>query len=197
MTPSPLEMTQLLVDWRNGNRRAFDELMPLVSHELHRLAKRYMSQENPGHTWQTTALVNEAYLRLIDQQNIQWQNRAHFFAICAQIMRHLLVDYARSRRSARRGGGAQYVILEDGMVSGLERDDNLVALDEALTRLAVLDSRKSQIVELRYFGGLSFAETAEVLELSETTIKREWVKAKAWLYRELSKAGAPTMTPEP
>src|SRR6266850_2240185 len=168
MTASRQEVTQLLVDWRNGNKRALDELMPLVSDELHRLAKRYMSRENPGHTWQTTGLVNEAYLRLIDQENIQWQNRAHFFAISAQIMRHLLVDHARSRHYAKHGGGAHHVTLDEAMVSSPERDAHLVALDEALGRLAALDPRKGQIVELRYFGGLSAEETAEGLGLSRS-----------------------------
>jgi RNA polymerase sigma factor (TIGR02999 family) len=186
MTPSPQEATQLLVDWRDGNEGALDLLMPLVSNELHRLAKRYMSQENPGHTWQTTALVNEAYLRLVDQQNVQWQNRAHFFAIAAKIMRHLLVDHARSEHFEKHGGGAHHIGLDEAMVSSPERDADLIALDEALARLAALDPRKSQIVELRYFGGLSNRETGEVLGLSEITIKREWLKAKLWLYRELS-----------
>lgn len=186
MTPSPEDVTRLLLDWHKGNKRALDQLMPLVSNELRRLAKRYMSRENPGHTWQTTALVNEAYLRLIDQENIQWQNRAHFFAISAQIMRRLLVDHARSRRDARHGGGAHHIKLDEAMVSSPERDDDLVALDEALGRLAALDARKSEIVELRYFGGLSVEELAKVLSVSENTIKREWLKAKAWLYRELS-----------
>jgi RNA polymerase sigma-70 factor (ECF subfamily) len=186
MTPSAQDVTRLLLDWRKGNKRALDQLMPLVSNELRRLAKRYMSRENPGHTWQTTALVNEAYLRLIDQENIQWQNRAHFFAISAQIMRRLLVDHARSRRDARHGGGAHHIMLDEAMVSSPARHDDLVALDEALGRLAALDARKSKIVELRYFGGVSVEELAEVLGVSENTIKREWLKAKAWLYRELS-----------
>jgi len=188
MPPSAQEVTQLLVDWRNGNQAALDQLMPLVYDELRRLAKRYMNRENPGHTLQTTALVNEAYLRLIDQGNVEWQNRAHFFAIAAQIMRHLLVDHARSQHFAKRGGGAHQVSLDEALVVTEGREADLLALDEALDRLAAFDRRKSQIVELRYFGGLSTEETAEVLGVSEITIKREWLKAKAWLYRELSQS---------
>ena len=186
MTPSPQEVTPLLVDWRNGNRAALEKLMPLVYDELRRLAKHYMARENPGHTLQTTALVNEAYLRLIGQQQVEWQNRAHFFAIAAQIMRHLLVDHARSHQYAKRGGGAQQVTLDEVAIVSRECSADVLALDEALSRLAAIDPRKSQLVELRYFGGLSTEETAEVLGVSEITVKREWQKAKAWLYRELS-----------
>jgi RNA polymerase sigma factor (TIGR02999 family) len=186
MTPSPQEVTQLLAAWRNGQPEALDQLMPLVYDELRRLARHYMAREGPGHTLQTTALVNEAYLRLAGQQPVDWQNRAHFFAVAAQVMRHLLVDHARARQYQKRGGGAQRVELEEAMVIAPEQDVELLALDEALSRLAALDLRKSRLVELRYFGGLSAAETAEVLGLSEITVKREWLKAKAWLYRELS-----------
>jgi RNA polymerase sigma factor (TIGR02999 family) len=189
MPSSAHEVTQLLADWRSGDQAAFDRLMPLVYDELRRLARRYMAREGQGHTLQTTALVNEAYLRMVDQQDVTWQNRAHFFAVAAQVMRHLLVDHARTRHYAKRGGGAQHVALDETAVIAPERDAQLMALDEALGRLAARDPRKSRIVELRYFGGLSTEETAEVLGVSEITIKREWQKAKAWLYRELSGEG--------
>ncbi|MBL8169117.1 MAG: sigma-70 family RNA polymerase sigma factor [Acidobacteria bacterium] len=179
-------VTQLLVDWRNGDQAAFEQLMPVVYDELRRIAKRYMSREASHHTLQTTALVNEAYLRLVNQQDVEWQNRAHFFAISAQIMRHLLVDHARARNYAKRGGGAIQVSLNEEIASVADETVDLLALDEALTRLAAVDARKSRIVELRFFGGLSVEETAEVLNVSAITIKREWLKAKAWLYRELS-----------
>jgi RNA polymerase sigma factor (TIGR02999 family) len=186
MPAAPQEVTQLLVDWRNGDKAALNKLMPLVYDELRRIASRYMKRERAGHTLQTTALVNEAYLHLVGQQNVEWQNRAHFFAVAAQVMRHLLVDHARSRNYAKRGGGAQQVTLDETAVISEDRYADLLALDEALSKLAAMDSRKSQLVELRYFGGLSAAETAEVLGVSEITVKREWLKAKAWLYRELS-----------
>lgn len=182
-------VTQLLVDWRNGNQDALNELMPLVYDELRGLAKRYMNRERVSHTLQTNALVNEAYLRLINQQNVDWQNRAHFFAIAAQVMRHLLVDHARSKQYAKRGGGAQQITLDEGSATAPEQSIELLALNEALDRLAAVDERKSKIVELRYFGGLSSEETAEVLGVSEITIKREWLKAKAWLFRELNQTG--------
>ena len=185
MSPSPQDVTQLLRDWRQGNRAAFDQLIPLVYDELRRLAKRHLQRQSPGHTLQTTSLVHEAYLRLIDQQNIEWQNRAHFFAVAARAMRFLLVDHARARQYAKRGGGARQVTLDEVAVVSPERNDDLLALDEALSRLAALDPRKSQIVELRYFGGLSAEEAAEALGVSEITVKREWLKARAWLYREL------------
>jgi RNA polymerase sigma factor (TIGR02999 family) len=185
MNPAPHQVTELLVRWRAGDSTALEELMPLVYDELHRLAHRYMRRERPGQTLQTTALVNEAYLRLVGSARVEWQNRAHFFAIAAQIMRHLLVDRARSRRYSKRGGGAHQVTLDEIAIISQEQDADLMALDEALTRLAALDERKSRIVELRYFAGLSAEETAEVLEVTAITIKREWSKAKAWLYREL------------
>jgi RNA polymerase sigma factor (TIGR02999 family) len=190
MSAPSQQVTQLLLDWRNGNRTAFDQLMPLVYDELRKIAKRHMGRERDGHTLQTTALVNEAYLRLVDQQDVAWQNRAHFFAISAQIMRHLLVDHARARQYAKRGGGAVQVSLAEDAAATPERSIDLLALDHALTRLARFDERKSKIVELRFFAGLSAVETAEVLGLSEITIKREWLKAKAWLYRELDAGGA-------
>jgi RNA polymerase sigma factor (TIGR02999 family) len=179
-------VTQLLVDWRNGDPEALDKLMPLVYAELRRIASRYMKRERAGHTLQTTALVNEAYLRLVGQQQIDWQGRAHFYAVAAQVMRHLLVDHARSRQVAKRGGKAQQITFDETAVISRERDDNLVALDEALTKLSEIDPRKVKLVELRYFGGLSAEETAVVLGVSEITVKREWLKTKAWLYRELT-----------
>jgi RNA polymerase sigma factor (TIGR02999 family) len=185
MSPSPQDVTQLLRNWRQGNRAAFDQLIPLVYDELRRLAKRHLQRQSPGHTLQTTSLVHEAYLRLVEQQNIEWQNRAHFFAVAARAMRFLLVDHARARQSAKRGGGARRVTLDEVAVVSPESNDDLLALDEALGRLAALDSRKSQVVELRYFGRLSAEEAAEALGVSEITVKREWLKAKAWLYREL------------
>jgi len=182
---SPQQVTQLLLDWRTGDRSALDKLMSLVYEELRRLAHHYMKAERVDHTLQTTALVNEAYLRLA-QQNIGCESRAHFFAIAANVMRHLLVDHARARQYGKRGGGALRVTLEGKAVISPERSADLVALDEALSRLAAIDLRKSQIVELRYFGGMSVEQTAEVLTVSAITVKREWAKARAWLYRELN-----------
>jgi len=189
-TPTSSNVTQLLYDWRNGNQDALNQLMPLVYDELRGLAKRYMKRERSSHTLQTNALVNEAYLRLVNQQTVDWQNRAHFFAIAAQVMRHLLVDHARSKQYAKRGGGSQQVTLEENVASVDGQSVELLALHEALERLAEIDERKSRIVELRYFGGLSSEETAEVLNVSEITVKREWAKAKAWLFRELSSSNA-------
>jgi len=186
MTPTPQEITQLLVAWSDGDRAALDQLTPLVYEELRRLAHRYMSQERPGHTLQTSALVNEAYLRLIDQKNVHWQNRAQFFGIAAQMMRRILVDHARQRRYAKRGGDARQVPLDEAMIVSEERAAEVVALDEALNSLAGVDPRKSRIVELRFFGGLSIEETAEVLALSPGTVMRDWTLAKAWLRRAVS-----------
>ena len=183
-TPSQ-EVTQLLVAWSDGDRSALDKLLPLVEGELHRLAHRYMSHERQDHTLQTTALVNEAYLKLIDQK-VDWQNRAHFFGIAAQIMRRILIDHARKHLGPRRGGGKTISLDEVAVVSD-ERASELVALDEALTTLAKVDERKSRVVELRYFGGLSVEETAEVLGVSPDTITRDWRTAKAFLRRELSR----------
>lgn len=163
--------------------------MLLVYDELRVLARRYMRRERGDHTLQTTALVNEAYLRLVGQQHADWQNRAHFFAVAAQVMRHLLIDHARSRRYARRGGAALRVTLDEALAAAPEESVDLLALDEALNRLHAIDERKSRIVELRYFSGLSVEEPAVVLGVSAITVKREWLKAKAWLYRELSQAG--------
>jgi RNA polymerase sigma factor (TIGR02999 family) len=188
-TPAPHEVTQLLVAWSNGNQAALDKLMPLVDRELHRLAHHYMRRENPGHTLQTTALVNEAYLKLIDQKHVHWKNRAHFFALAAQLMRRILVDHARNRRYAKRGGGANRISFDEAMVVSPERGADLIALDEALYKLAAIDARKSKVVELRFFGGLSVEETAEALQISAVTVMREWNMAKAWLYNSLNNEG--------
>ena len=182
------EVTRLLLDWSNGDKTALDKLMPLIYEELRRLAHRYMSRERAGHTMQTTALVNEAYVRLINRKNVHWQDRAHFFAIAAELMRTILVDHARSHATAKRGGGARKLSLDEVLVVSQERAADVVALDEALNALAVIDPKQSRIVELRFFGGLTIEETAEVLDLSAATIKREWTTAKAWLYHELSKS---------
>jgi len=186
-TASPHEITQLLVNWGDGDQAALDELMPLVYNELHRLAHHYMRRERPGHTMQTTALVNEAYLKLVDQRNVDWQNRAHFFAISAQLMRRILVDQARSHVYAKRGGGARQVSLDEVAHLSLVKATELVALDDALQGLAAIDPRQARVVELRFFGGLTIQETAAVLGLSSATIKSEWQTAKAWLYHQLSK----------
>ena len=183
---SQQEVTQLLKDWSGGDEGALGKLIPLVQPELHRLAHHYMSRERAGHTLQTTALLNEAYLQLVDDPKRDWQNRTHFMAAAAQLMRRIIVDYARERRSLKRGGGALKVSLDDAALVTEKQSEELLALDEALERLAVQDPRKSQIVELRYFGGLTVEETAEFLKLSHRTVKREWRMAKAWLYRALS-----------
>ena len=183
MESAPDGVTQLLINWRNGDKAALDQLTPLVYEELRRLARGFMGKERPNHTLQTSALINEAFLKLVDQDETNWQNRAHFFAVAAQIMRHILVDHARSYGYEKRGAGAQRVELDDAKVFSEERAGELVALDEALTDLATVDPRKSRIVELRFFGGLNIDETAEVMELSPTTVQREWRAAKAWLQR--------------
>ncbi len=182
----PHEVTQLLVAWSNGDQAALEKLMPLIYDELHRLAHRYMAQERPEHTLQTSALVDEAYVRLVDQRDVHWQNRAQFFGIAATSMRRILVSYARSRNRAKRGGGALQVSLDEAALLSDERAAGMVALDEALERLAAVDPRKSQVVELRYFGGLSINETAEVLKVSPGTVMRDWTLAKAWLRREIT-----------
>lgn len=189
MAALPQEITQLLLNWSKGDQAALNQLIPLVYPELKRLARRYMVREDPGHTLQTSALINEAYLRLVDRQNAEWQDRAHFFAVAAQIMRHILVDHARKYRYEKRGGGKRHVPLDEGAIVREERAGELVALDDALTRLAAIDPRKSQIVELRFFGGLTVEETAEVMKLAPITIMREWRAAKAWLWREISAKG--------
>src|SRR5256884_1151725 len=180
------EVTQLLGDWSGGDEGALEKLIPLVQPELHRLAHHYMSRERAGHTLQTTAILNEAYLRLLDNTKPLWQNRTHFVAAAAQLMRRIMVDHARERHSLKRGGGALEVTLDEAAVGTGTRSEEMLALDEALERLAVQDPRKSQIVELRYFGGLMVEETAEFLKLSQRTVEREWNMAKAWLYRALS-----------
>lgn len=186
-THPPQEITRLLLAWGEGDESALASLTPLVEAELRRRAHRYMRGERAGHTLQTTALVNEAYLRLVDSQNVRWQNRAHFFAVSAQLMRRILVDFARSRGYQKRGGGACHVELEEAAVVADDRGAELVALDEALDALAELNKRQSQVVELRYFGGLSNGEIAEVLKVSEATVRLDWTHARAWLRRELSK----------
>src|SRR5262245_4368782 len=189
MTPSSQEITQLLVAWSNGDSAALDQLIPLVHEELRRLAKRYMGQERRrerhGVTLQTTALVDEAYMRLIDARNVRWEGRAHFFAISANLMRRILVDYARSRNRAKRGGAAQRVSLEEVADFSTARAPDLVALDDALDALAKIDERKSRVVELRFFGGLGVEETARVLEVSPQTVMRDWRLAKYWLLIDL------------
>ena len=185
-TPAPHEVTQLLLAWSKGDQAARDQLMPLVYEELRRMAKRYMDRQKPDHTLQTTALIHEAYLRLVDQKEARWQNRAHFFAVAAQAMRQILVDYARTRHAAKRGGEASAVSLDEAAVVSRQRAGELVALDDALQSLAAFDRRKSQVVELRYFGGLSVEETAKVLKVSSETVLRDWRLAKTWLLRELS-----------
>jgi RNA polymerase sigma factor (TIGR02999 family) len=180
------EVTQLLGEWSKGDEEALGKLFPLVHSELHRLAHHYMSRERAGHTLQTTAILNEAYLRLVDNTKPVWQGRTHFIAAAAQSMRRIMVDHARERRSLKRGGGALKVTLDEAALVTETRSQELLDLDEALERLALQDARKSQIVELRYFGGLTVEETAQFLKLSQRTVEREWTMAKAWLYRELS-----------
>ncbi len=182
--PATHEVTELLQAWSNGDAAALERLTPIIHGELHRIAKRYMSQERPGHTLQPTALVNEAYLRLINWKTAQWENRAHFFGVSAQLMRRILVDFARSR-PRREGKAALQVSLTEALADSREPNADLIALDEALDSLAKFDPRKARIIELRFFGGLSVEETAEILQLAPITIMREWSKAKAWLYREL------------
>jgi len=184
LSPST-KVTALLIDWSNGSKAAYDKLVPLVHDELHRLAHRYMSRERPGHTLQTTALVDEAYLRLVDKK-VQWQNRTHFFAIPAQVMRRILVDHARAHAYQKRGGGTQKIELNEAMVMAKERAAELVALDEALEKLKEFDARKARVVELRFFGGLTVDETAQVLSISANTVDRDWSTARAWLYNAVT-----------
>ena len=184
--PSPQEVTQLLVAWSNGDASALDRLMPLVYEELRHIASRYMRQERPGHTLQTTALVHEAYFQLIDKRNISWENRAHFYGVAARAMRRILVDHARRHQRAKRGGLVCQVALDEAAVVSSEPAVDMVALDEALSGLAAVDSRKSQMVELRSFGGLSIAETAEVLKVSPATVMHDWTLTKAWLRRAMN-----------
>src|SRR5437773_11864072 len=182
---SPHRMTQLLQQWSRGDSAALTELTPLVYEELHRLAHHFMEGQRPNHTLQTTALVNEAYLRLADQTNPSWQNRAHFFAVAARAMRQIVVDYARSQRAQKRGGGALKVELDEAALVSPEESQEIVDVHEALERLGTLDSRKAQVVELKYFGGLNHDEIAEVMKVSTVTVRRDWVFAKAWLHNEL------------
>jgi RNA polymerase sigma factor (TIGR02999 family) len=179
------QITRLLVDWRNGDQAALEQLIPLVHDELRRVARRHMAHERAGHTLQATALVNEAYVRLIDVRQVNWQDRAHFFAMSSRLMRRILVDFARSKGYQKRGGGAQKVSLDEALIVSAEPGQDLVALDEALTALAAFDARKAQVVEMRFFGGLSVEETAEALKVSVDTVMRDWKLAKAWLLREL------------
>ena len=179
------DISMLLRAWSDGDQSALERVTPIVYHELRRLARRYMSRERPGHSLQATALVNEAYMRLVDYKRMQWQNRAHFFAVSAQVMRRILVGHAR-RHNLKRGGGLQQVSLEEAAVVGGDQDADLVALDDAMNGLARIDPRKVQVVEMRFFGGLSVEETAEVLKVSTVTVKRDWRAARAWLYRELT-----------
>jgi RNA polymerase sigma factor (TIGR02999 family) len=184
--PPSGEVTELLLAWSHGQQTALDKLVPLVHAELRRIARRHMYRERPGHTLQTTALVNEAYLRLIDARQVHWQNRAQFFAISAQLMRRILVDFARSKHYLKRGGGAQKLTFDEALMRSPAQGHDLVALDDALTALAATDDRKSRVVELRFFGGLSVEETAEVLKVSPDTVMRDWKLAKAWLAREMT-----------
>jgi RNA polymerase sigma factor (TIGR02999 family) len=187
MEDSPKTITQLLIEWRSGDKAALDALIPIVHQELSKLAKHYLRGERAGHTLQTSALVNEVYLRLVDHENINWQNRAHFFGVAAQAMRHVLVDYARKRKSEKRGGNMVQVSIDEAMTVVEEKAIDLIALDDALTDLEKLDERKSRIVELRYFGGLSVEETAEVIDVAPITVMRDWQTAKAWLLRAISR----------
>lgn len=178
-------VTQLLDQWNHGDREALDKLMPLIYEELRKMARRYMSQQNPGHTLQTTALIHEAYLRMVNQQEKHFENRAHFFGVAAQAMRHILVDYARARHTAKRGGGVRPISLEEAALVTPERAAELVAFDDALKELEKLSKRQSRVVELRYFGGLTVEETATVLDVSPETVMRDWSMARTWLHRAL------------
>jgi RNA polymerase sigma factor (TIGR02999 family) len=180
------EITGLLVNWSNGDQAALEKLLPLVERELHRLAHSYMRREDPNHTLQTTALINETYLRLVDQKRVKWQNRAHFFGIAAQIMRRFLSNYARDQNRAKRGGGAVHVSLSSVAIMTVEKAKELIDLDEALKKLALVNERAAQVVELRYYGGLSVEETAEVLNVAPITVERDWRYARAWLRREMN-----------
>jgi RNA polymerase sigma-70 factor (ECF subfamily) len=179
------QITELLIDWKNGSPEALEQLMPMVERELRRIAASHMRRENPGHTLQTSALVNEAFLKLVDQRDVHWQNRAHFFALASQLMRRILLDHARSQRRAKRGGGVAHVNLEDVSVLTPEKSEDLIALDDALTRLAEFDPTKSRIVEMRFFGGLKVNEVAEVMGIAPVTVMLHWRFAKAWLQKEM------------
>jgi RNA polymerase sigma factor (TIGR02999 family) len=187
--PNQHEITELLEQWSGGNQAALDKLYPLVYEELRRLARSYMKREPKGHTLQTTALINEAYVRIVDQKSVHWQNRSHFCAISAQIMRRILVDHARRYLHAKRGGGPRRVSLDEAMVVAAERSEEVLMLDEALSNLARMDPRRCQVVELRYFAGLNNQEIASVLHISENTVMRDWNLARAWLYQQLGGVG--------
>ena len=184
---SPPDLTRLLLAWSDGDETALQRLMPLVYSELRRLAERYMGRERTGHTLQTTALINETYLRLVGARDVHWQNRAHFYAVSAGAMRRILVDFARARKNLKRGGGARPVPLDEQVLAGLTRSADLLALDEALERLAALSPRQGRVVELRYFGGMTEQEVAEVLHVSSRTVRSDWQLARAWLHRELGR----------
>ena len=186
--PGPAAITRLLIDWRGGDQAALEQLIPLVHEELRRLARRHMAHERVGHTLQATALVNEAFVRLIDVRQVKWQDRAHFFAMSSRLMRRILVDFARSKGYQKRGGGAQKVSFDEALFVAREPGQDLVALDDALNALAAFDARKAQVVEMRFFGGLSVEETAEALNVSVDTVMRDWKLAKAWLLRELKQS---------
>ena len=186
MTANPTEVTQLLLAWNNGDQTALDRLMPVVYQELRRVASRHMRTENARHSLQATALVNEVYIRLVDQKQVNWQNRAHFFGAAAQIIRRILVDHARARHRQKRGGDVLQVTLTDEIQISAPLDVDLLALDDALTRLAKLDPQQERIIEFRFFTGLSIEETAEALNISPATVKRDWISARAWLYREMT-----------
>ena len=194
-TASPQEITRLLSDWSRGDKSALDKLTPLVYAELRQIARRQMSKERPGHTLQATALVNEAYLKIAGQDNFEWQSRAHFFAVCAQVMRHLLIDHARTHARDKRGGGAIQVSLDEAAMMAGGQAADFLALNEALSDLEAADPQKGRIVELRYFTGMGIDETAEVLKISPATVRREWRRAKAWLYRALAEGGSDETRP--
>jgi len=187
-TPAPHDVTALLESWSNGDPDALQRLMPLVYDELHRLARNYLRRERPDHTLQSTALVHEAYMRMVNQKTVHWQNRAHFFGVAAQSIRHILVDHARSYQTTKRGSGGHKLSLDEAIALTEARDIDLIALDDALNGLSAVDPQQGRIVELRFFGGLSIEETADVLKISPATVKRDWVMAKAWLYQNLSGA---------
>lgn len=180
-------ITQLLIDWSDGDQEALDKLVPLVADELNRLARRYMRRERPGHLLQTTALVNEAYIKLIDQSRVRWQNRAHFYGIAATVMRRILLNYARAQHQIKRGGGAMHLDLDEAIVVSVREPDELIALDEALERLSAIDERKGHVVEMKLFGGLSADEAAAVLGISPVTVAKDWSFARSWLRRELQR----------
>lgn len=197
MEPSAVQITQLLRSWSQGDEGAIEQLIVLVYDELHRMARRYMSNEKPGHTLQATALVNEAYLRLVNASEANWQNRTHFFAVSAQVMRRILVDWARSRQAAKRGSDVTALELDEAIAIPMQTGSDLVAVDDALKALALVDPRKGQVVELRFFGGLSVEETAAVLKVSEETVHRDWRMAKSWLRRELAQADSHGASEQP